>query len=530
VIAVDRGAATKRHKLHKRVFASLCLLCLFVAAPLLVVRAQNTSLRFEVSIADRLVASPRDGRLFVVIAPQERPEPRTTIGRTGADAPPVLGRDVKRFTAARPSVIDNSAAIFPIGSLRDLKPGDYFVQALFDSNVDLKSVNAPGNLYSGVERVHLDPDRGGIVRLRLNNIVPPEQMPPEDQYVKYVKIQSSLLSKFYGRAIYLRAGVVLPKNFERETDRRYALRVHIDGYGTRFTNVRRMMAEGSEFRRAWLADDGPRMLLLHLDGDGPLGDPYQVNSDNHGPFGDAITRELIPYVEQKFRGIGQPYARVLDGGSTGGWVSLALKIFYPEFFNATWSSCPDGVDFRGFQLLDIYKDKNAYYDERGVERPSARDIHGNVLFTIRHECQMENVMGLGDSWTMSGAQWGAWNATYGPRGSDGRPVPLWDPKTGEINRRIVGHWEKYDLRLILERNWKTLAPTVRAKLNIWVGEADDYFLNNAVHMLDDFLQQADPPANARIVYGPGQGHCWRGITERQMLDEMAIAVEKAKPQ
>src|SRR5207247_353918 len=133
-----------------------------------------------------------------------------------------------------------------------------------------------------------------------------------------VKIRSDLLSKFHGRPIYLRAGVILPKDFDRDTQRRYALRVHIGGFGSRFTEVQRMMAEGSEFRRAWEDDAAPRMIVLHLDGDGPLGDPYQVNSDNSGPYGDAITGELIPYVEQKFRAIGQGYARILDGGSTGG--------------------------------------------------------------------------------------------------------------------------------------------------------------------------------------------------------------------
>jgi hypothetical protein len=156
------------------------------------------------------------------------------------------------------------------------------------------------------------------------------------------------------------------------------------------------------------------MVLVHLDGDGPYGDCYQVNSDNNGPYGDAVTQELIPYVEQKFRCIGEPWARVLDGGSTGGWVSLALQVFYPDFFNGTWSGFPDGVDFRAFQLINIYEDQNAYVNRSGFERPSARELSGDVRFTIRHECQMENVMGLGDSFAMSGEQWGAWNATYGP--------------------------------------------------------------------------------------------------------------------
>src|SRR5262249_5140578 len=161
----------------------------------------------------------------------------------------------------------------------------------------------------------------------------------------------------------------------------------------RFTAVQRLMSANSEFRSVWLADDTPRMVFLQLDGDGPFGDSYQVNSDNNGPYRDAVTTELIPYVERNFPPIGEPHSRGLDGGSSGGWVSLALKIFYPDFFNAVWSFCPDGVDFRAFQLINIYEHRNAYFDEGGVERPSKRDVNGNVEFTIRHECQMENVMG-----------------------------------------------------------------------------------------------------------------------------------------
>ena len=251
-----------------------------------------------------------------------------------------------------------------------------------------------------------------------------------------------------------------------------------------------------------------------------------MNSDNNGPYGDALTKELIPYIEERFRAIGEPRARVLDGESTGGWGSLALKIFYPDFFNAVWSSCPDGVDFRGFQLINIYSYRNAYFDENGSERPSKREIDGRVDFTIRSECQMENALGEGDSWTLSGQQWGAWNATYGPRGSDGRPVPLWHAKTGVINESAISHWKRYDLRLVLEQNWKILGSRLRGKLHISVGEADSYYLNNAVHMLDEFLKKADPPADARIAYGRGRGHCWNSLSEAEMMKEMAGAVQE----
>ena len=218
------------------------------------------------------------------------------------------------------------------------------------------------------------------------------------------------------------------------------------------------MGAKSDFRKAWQADDAPQFILLQLDGAGPFGDPYQVNSANNGPYGDAITQELIPYVEQQFRGIGQPRARVLSGGSTGGWVSLALQVFYPDFFNGTWTFCPDGVDFRAFELVNIYDDPNAYTNQFGFERPSDRTLNGDVRLTMRREVGVENLLGDGNTWTMSGEQWGAWNATYGPRGSDGRPVPLWDPQTGVINHDVAEQWKKYDLRLVMRKELENPRP------------------------------------------------------------------------
>jgi hypothetical protein len=202
-------------------------------------------------------------------------------------------------------------------------------------------------------------------------------------------------------------------------------------------------------------------------------------------------------------------------------VALALQIFFPEFFNGAWSFCPDGVDFRSFQLVNIYEDDNAYINRHGFERPASREVSGEIRYTMRHECQLENVLGTGDSWTLSGGQWGAWNATYGPRGAGGRPVPLWDPVTGAIDHKAATHWKAYDLRRILEENWAELGPKLKGKLHIWIGDADDFFLNNAVHQLDTFLSHAQPPYAGSITYGPREGHCWMGISQTAMMKQMA---------
>jgi hypothetical protein len=498
--------------------------------------ATPTGLRFEVKLGRSSAAGlggpappawPHGARLLVVLAPPGIRDPRLAVGRTGQDASPMLGRDVDGLAPGASAVVDSASAIFPLDNLGRLRGGLCTVQALLHTNPDLNIPNAPGDLYSPVQTAWLDPVAGGAVELVLSESVPEESLPADSELVKHVKIRSRLLSDFQGRPIDLRAGVILPRDFARDTGRRYPVRVHIGGYGTRSTHVGLMMAAGSGFHSAWMADDAPRMILIHLDGAGPLGDPHQVDSANHGPYGAAITRELIPHVEARFRGIGRGEARVLDGGSTGGWVALALQVFYPDFFNGAWAFCPDSVDFRSFQLVNIYDDDNAYINRHGFERPAARDVSGEVRFTMRHECRLENVLGRGDSYTLSGGQWGAWNATYGLRGPDGQPVPLWDPATGKIDDKVAEYWRAYDLRRILEANWHELGPKLRGKLHIWVGEADDFFLNNAVHRLDDFLSRAQPPDEGSITYGPGQGHCWIGIAQSEMMKQMARRVAAA---
>jgi hypothetical protein len=480
----------------------------------------TTALRFEVTVAADLRDVPQDGRLLIVLSRTTKGEPRSRIG-TGQGAPTVLGVDVRGLAAGGTTFVDQKALLFPVEHLAKLPAGDYYAQAVLDVSRDLKLVSAAGNLYGEPVKVTLDPTAGGTIKLALTRKVPPEEMPADTDNVKFIKLKSELLTQFHGRPIYLRAGVVLPRDFDKDADRHYPLRVHIGGFATRFTAARGAGKGG-------LPADTPRMLVLHLDGAGPFGDPYQVNSANNGPYGDAVTQELIPYVEKTYRGIGQPYARVLDGASTGGWVSLALQVFYPDFFNGAWSHAPDPVDFRAFELVNIYADDNVYINRYGFERPSAREINGDVKFTMRHEVLLERVLGGGDRWELGGRDWASWNAVFGPRGDDGLPRPLWDGKTGKIDRSVLEHWKKYDLRLTLEQNWKTLGPKLRGKLRIWVGDADDYFLNNAVHLLDDFLSKAQPAYEGKITYGPRGGHGYRVLTNRELLDDMAAAIERGK--
>jgi hypothetical protein len=233
--------------------------------------------------------------------------------------------------------------------------------------------------------------------------------------------------------------------------------------------------------------------------------------------------ELIPHIETAFRAVGGPTARTLEGESTGGWAALALQAFYPNEFNGAWAFCPDSVDFRAFQRTNIYSDENIYMDQTGLDQPSARSSAGKTLFTVRREVALERALGYSSLLSMSGEQWGAWTATFGPKGADGLPVPLWDVNSGRIVRDVAQHWRRFDLNAVLSSRWSTVGARLADRLHVWVGDRDSYFLNEAVGLLAQSLALHRPRFQGTVTFGPGKGHCWPGLDALDTGDAMARA-------
>lgn len=466
--------------------------------------AAADGLRFEVALPDG--TPPQTGRVVVAVgANGGRPDPL----RTDPPSLPVVGKDADNWAPGQPLTLDATCVTFPLTGLNSLPAGEYTVQAYLLTNPDINLPTAPGNRYCDVQRVRLDPAAGTVTKLILDKTFA-DRKPADTDTHKYLHIPSKKLSDFHGRPMVYRVGLVLPPDFDAGAYRKHALIVHIGGYGTRYTGAARIRPDR-------------RFVQILLDGAGPFGDPYQVDSANNGPYGAALTEEVIPYIEKTYHCRGTPESRFTTGGSTGGWVSLALQVFYPDFFNGCWSQCPDSVTFSAFELIDIYRDKNAYVNRYGFERPSKRTVDGDTVFTLRHELRIEQVLGRGGRWELGGRDWCSWNAAYGPKGADGKPSPLWDGKTGAIDPTVLKHWENYDLRLVLERNWATLGPKLAGgKVHIWVGDADDFFLNNAVHRLKTSLaRQSGPKFDGKILIDMRQPHSSGGWTDAQMRDEMA---------
>jgi hypothetical protein len=386
---------------------------------------------------------------------------------------------------------------------------------------------SPGNLFGDPVKVTYDPKSAVPIALVANKVIPPIQPPPDSAMVKRIKIQSAILTKWWGHPIYLGATVLLPKDYDAHPDVKYPVN-YVQGHFS--LGAPGGFGRGGEFDKVWLAEDTPRFLYVTLQHPSPYyDDSYGVNSENNGPYGDAIIQELVPAVEKQFRAIAQPWARMLSGGSTGGWIAVAHQVFYPDFYGGSFASCPDSVDFSYHQIVDIYKDANAYFFDKGwmkVERPNLRQPDGNIQSMMKDENHYEQVVG---DQSRSGGQWDIWEATYSPVGPDGYPERIWNKETGVIDKTVAEAWKKYDLHYILRTNWATLGPKVANKLNIYVGDMDSYYLNDAVEKLNEFLLNADNPKFAgEVVFQRRAPHCW-GPRGPELLQKLTAQVEKYAP-
>jgi len=455
-------------------------------------------------------------------------------------------------------ILDHEVFGYPVQSLSDIPAGEYFVQGFISIYTEFKRTDgfsvwlhndqwegqqwsrSPGNLYSEVKKIHFDPSKMETYPLICSHIIPPIEIPQDTQWIKRLKFQSQILTEFWGQPIYLGATILLPRGYDEHPDVYYPVNYMQGHFSLRapngFTSEEpkqedRWSSRGYEFYKFWISGECPRMILVTFQHPCPYyDDSYAVNSENCGPYGDAIMKELIPFVEEHFRIIRKPYARVLSGGSTGGWESLALQIFHPNFFGGTWSLCPDSVDFRYHQIVNIYEDPNAYYKEYDwmkVERPSCRTTDGNIRFTMKDENYYE--LAIGDK-SRSGGQWDIWEAAYGPADEDGYPKRLWDKVTGEIDHSVAEYWkENYDLRYYLEKNWSWIGPKLKGKLHVYTGSMDSFYLNDAVVLLEEFLEKTKDPHYAGVVkYGDRQPHCW-GPKGAELLQLMSDHIVKTAP-
>jgi hypothetical protein len=526
------------------------ILCLIVFSSItLVIHAQS----FSILLPDSLGKKPLDGRLLLLISTNGSGEPRNQVN-DGPATQQVFGINVENWKPGTTKIISAAAFGYPIENLVNVPAGEYYVQALLhiyetfhrkDGHIVKLPMDrgegqhwneAPGNLYSVPVKIKFDPRVKMMKNIVLTKTIPPVKDPEDSKYIKHIKIQSKLLSDFWGRPMYIGAHILLPEGWDTHPNVKYPLAIFHGHFPSDFggwrmtppdeniksdTNTRFnligynkiVQQEAYDFYKLWTGPNFPRVIAVEIQHANPYyDDSYAVNSANLGPYGDAITYELIPEIEKRFRGIGEGWARFMYGGSTGGWEVLAAQVFYPDQYNGCYAACPDPIDFNHYTTINIYKDKNAYYEEgpfRKTLRPGHRDYLGHVSAMVKDMNQRELALGTK---SRSGDQFDIWEAVYSPVDKDGYPERIYDKYTGEINKKVADYWrENYDLAYIIKRDWPKIGEKLNGKIHIYVGDMDSYYLNNAVYSAEDMLKKLNNPVcNCEVDYGDRAEHCWNG--------------------
>jgi hypothetical protein len=535
---------------RSRITHALLVLTCWILALTSLAAAQSAP-RFSVSFSQARAEQPIDGRLLLVLSTDPSAEPRLQIDDS-LRTQMVFGMDVDALRPGEAVTVSESAFGYPVRSLRDVPAGEYYVQVVLHRyetfhRADGYTVKlpmdrgegqhwnlAPGNLYSTPRKISLGAS-SAIISIDLDQVIPPIPPPQDTLYIRHLKMQSEVLSKFWGHPMYLSANVLVPEGFDTHPSAHYPLIIAEDHFNADFEGFRTeppdpnlkpdyserfhisgynriQQQEAYKLYQQWISPGFPRILIAEINHANPYyDDSYAVNSANLGPYGDAIETELIPAIEKQFRGIGQGWARFAYGGSTGGWEAMAVQTFYPDHYNGAFVACPDPVDFRAYTTINLYEDKNAFFMQGAhtqIAQPAMRDYLGHALATVQGMNQYELALG---SRARSGEQFDVWQAVFGPVGKDGYPQPIFNKETGVIDPAVAAYWkEHYDLSAILQRNWPSLGPKLQGKLHIYVGSADTYFLNDAVYYLEDFLKTTNPPYDGEVKYGDRAEHCWNG--------------------
>ena len=474
---------------------------------------------------DKNLVIPSEGRLFLIFNKEKPQDLFNGIQYPDLKMNPIFGVDIKNWNGQSKLVLKDELYGFPINEIAKTPTGKWYVSTLYDVENLSPYVNEADNYYSKPIVIEIRAtNKLQQFTFSLNKRITAINEPTDRKHFKYLTFQSKMLSEFWKQPMELNCQVILPKTYYTNTIKNYPLLVIIGGFGSRHYDS--IIKEKELFTK-----NMPQMIVVLLDSKSPYGDSYQINSANNGPYGNALIYEFIPFIEKEFRCIGKSNSRFLAGTSTGGWSSLALQIFYPDFFNGVWSTCADPVDFRQMELIDIYEDDNAFINRHEIERPAMRDINGEPRYTLRTEVWAENVLGNGNSYVSSGGQWGSWNAVFSPKDSlTNLPMALFDPHTGTINKDIAKAWEKFDLRLYLSRNWEIIGSKLQGKLHIWMGTADSYYLNNAMVLFDRFLKTTkNPTSDAEINFICGEGHaCDSEIPIELMMQQMVDRMKQTE--
>ncbi|MEK6238316.1 MAG: dienelactone hydrolase family protein, partial [Planctomycetales bacterium] len=478
--------------------------CLLAAGEIPTATAKGPA--FRVRLAREVADEPVTGRVYVFLSQQLFGAPMR--GPNWFRPEPCFAMNVKQLRPREAVILDDRGDGFP-HVLSKLPPGQYRAQAILDHDFyATHHADGEGNFHSTIVNWTHAPPRGGELELVLDQTI--KKRPFQNTtFLKEVTLKSDLLSEFHRREVVTRCVVRLPPSYYKEETRRYPVLFLIPGFGGKPTDQPRVEAKGEQ-----------EVIQVLLNGQCKWGHHVYADSATNGPRGESLVKELIPHLDDSFRTVPAPTARFLSGISSGGWSSLWLQVEYPETFGGVWSVAPDPVDFRDYQGVDLYAKppRSLYFDERGKRPPIARRGNRPVLWYASFG-KMDDVIGRG-------GQLRSFEAAFSPLDENGLPQKLWDRTTGRIDPQVAAAWEKYDLRLKIERNWKTLRPQLAGKIHIRMGEQDTFYLQGAAVKLAETLKTLGSDAEVTLVPNASHFDIWNEEVAAQIRRGISKAHRK----
>ncbi|MGB7191058.1 MAG: alpha/beta hydrolase-fold protein [Acidobacteriaceae bacterium] len=497
-------------------FAS-CLLAFTISATCALAQ-QPRHLFFRVTAGPQ-ITTPVSGRLLIFLKAGEGAK-SVDLDEFHPSAVFVAAKEIERLAPGESLDVDTDDIAYP-KPFSDLKPGDYQVQAVLDvAHTYNYSDRTAGDWVSAVALLPAwKPGTGSEPALVLNSKVPERAMPrgtaAEEAAAHLEQMQSAALTAFWGRPTFVRAWVITPPNYDARAKRRYPTVYWTHGFGG---NLAYAKVTGERIYKREAQGKMPPMIWVMLDESLSTGTHEFADSVNDGPWGKALTKEFIPYLEVKYRMDAKPSGRFLQGHSSGGWATLQLQVNYPRVFGGTWSTSPDPSDFHDFTGVDLYAPHaNVYHRADGTPYPLVRD-HANVIETYEQFARLEHVLGP------YGGQMASFNWVFSPRGKDGRPLPMFNWQTGDVDPAVVAYWrDHYDLAHICQTDWAQRGPYLKGKIHVYVGTADTFYLDGSAHKFDAVLKGLH--ADAHFTFIPNRTHfdLYKVGTDREGLFDVIAA-------
>ena len=472
---------------QKMKFKNLCFLlfsCLFAAGAVCA-----HAVEFHIQYKPEIHTEPVSCRVYLLLDGDTERNPLS--GPALRRKQPFFALDVNDWKAGETIVLDHHAPAWPV-NMNELK-GTYAIGAVMDIDTTEQSFLAQGNGYSKKMVREIRGGKDEVINITIDRKFGQQGVFKETELTKEVGLKSKLLSAFYGRPVIMKAAIILPPSYPENPERLYPAVYAFGGFGSRYYHI--SMGQWNQ-ERFQMNKMGLDKVFVFLDGNCPTGHHAFADSENNGPRARALVEELIPYIEKKYRVIPNSPARLLTGQSSGAWASMWLQVNYPGTFGGVWSVSPDPLDFRDFCGINLYTETNMFFDKTGKLMPLGR-AGGKIIFTVKDVSDMEAVLGPGGFMN-------TFEAVFSKRDKNGNPEQLWDRKTGEIDKKTLKTWEKYNIRSFVERHWSSLGPRLAGKIHVYVAEDDTVFLDGSVKCFKAAMEKLN--SDAEFVILPTGGH------------------------